>query len=344
MRIDSASPETARAIGRLVDRLESAGARFHPGLRITCVDGEISVSATSASDPWLMRIPLATLVPVDDITWADAPPLRIIDVSGLTPLQRELLDACVDVLREAGTWERFRATHPRATITDPIAIDLIRALHPTFSASDSAAAMLKSRTIHMTLDDGDPDSYLMPGLDLVNHHPRADAYITEDGFLSIETMQTSPDGECFVSYGSTRDVLGIALAYGYIDPNITRVNALSGQQSLPHRLTLTVKRASRHSVEREDDALTITGAAWDAADPSVERTTIIEPIEQFLVEHGTPPMGARHIARQTSRRIASNDDLRLRASSAHLEAFAGTELVCAAIDEQRTRLTNAVSA
>ena len=103
-------------------------------------------------------------------------------------------------------------------------------------------------------------------------------------------------------------------------------------------MTLTLKRASRHSVDRKDDALTITGAAWDAADPSVERSTIIAPIEQFLVEHGTPPMGARHIARQTSRRIASNDDERLRASSAHLEAFSGTDLVRAAIEQQRRLL------
>lgn len=339
VRIETDSAELTRALTRLEDLMVDAGATFHPGLRIVETDGELSAWA-DGDDPWLMRIPLSTLVPVDDITWSDEPPLRIIAAPhSLTPLQVEVLQACTDVMAAAGTWEHFLATHPRATITDPDAIAVIQSLHPAFSPATSAAAMLKTRTIRMSLGGAEPISYLMPMLDLVNHHPAAPAYAHEDGYLSISTWRAADRGECFVSYGSNRDVLGIALAYGYVDRSITRVNALPGEYALTGGGTLRLVRASRPEVTHEPGSLTIIGAAWGTADAGVvRRNTLLEPIERHLRDRGLTPMKARHHARVLEHRIRESDGARMRRAQALLIAHSGTSIVLESLRIQHESL------
>jgi hypothetical protein len=240
------------------------------------------------------------------------------------------------------TWEHFRATHPRATITDPEAIAMIQSLHPAFSPATDAAAMIKTRTIKMSMEDAEPQSYLMPLLDLVNHHPAAPAYTWDDGFLCIPTWRADPGGECFVSYGSIRDVLGMALAYGYVDENITRANALPGEYSIPGGGTLRLMRASRptstNGHAHDQNALTIIGAAWDVSDPAVQRQTLLEPIERHLREGGVAAIQARHQARVLARRIWVSDDLRLRHALAALADLSGCHLVSRAIQLQLQNL------
>ena len=340
--VDTESAGVREAVQALFALLLDAGAWVNPHLRIVERAGQISVWS-EADDPWLMRIPRQTLVPVTDINWPDEPPLRVEGApSSLTAQQRDVLDACVDVMAANHTWEHFRATHPRATITDPEAIAMIQSLHPAFSPATDAAAMIKTRTIKMSMDDAEPQSYLMPLLDLVNHHPRAPAYTWDDGFLCIPTWRTVPGGECFVSYGSIRDVLGMALAYGYVDENITRANALPGEYSIPGGGTLRLMRASRptstNGHAHDQDFLTIIGAAWDESDPAVQRQTLLEPIERHLRDGGVAAMQARHQARVLARRIWASNDLRLRHALAALEDLSGCDLVSRAIQLQLQHL------
>lgn len=336
--VDTESAEVRETVQALFALLLDAGAWVNPHLRIVERAGQISVWS-EADDPWLMRIPKHTLVPVTDINWSGEPPLRVEGTpSSLSAIQQDVLNACVDAMAAHHTWEHFRATHPRATITDPEAIAMIQSLHPAFSPATDAPAMLKTRTIKMSMDDAEPQSYLMPLLDLVNHHPAAPAYTWDDGFLCIPTWRADPGGECFVSYGSTRDVLGMALAYGYVDENITRANALPGEYSIPGGGTLRLRRAShptstngQDALTNEPDALTIIGAAWDTSDPGVQRQTLLEPIERHLRDRGMPAMRARHQARVLARRIWASDDLRLRQALAALEDLSDCDLVRRAI-------------
>lgn len=327
VHVESGRANVRSAVRSLVDLMMDAGATLHTGLRIVEVDGRFSVWA-DGDDPWLMRVPLTSLVPIGDVTWSEEPPLRVTSIpQHFTPLQCAVLEACAAVMAAAGTWEHFRATHPRATIADPEAIEVIRSLHPAFSPASDAAAMLKTRTIKLALDGGEPTSYLMPMLDLVNHHPKAPAYPRDGDFLGISTWRATPGDECFVSYGFTRDVLGIALAYGYVDANITRANALPGDYALPGGDTLRLVRASRPESESEPDALAITGAAWDASDPSVQRLTLLQPIERHLRDRGKPAMQARHQARVLAHRIRQSDESRVRLATERLDASPGCSLV-----------------
>lgn len=337
--VDTESAEVRETVQALFALLLDAGAWVNPHLRIVERAGQISVWS-EADDPWLMRIPKHTLVPVTDINWSGEPPLRVEGTpSSLSATQQDVLNACVDAMAAHHTWEHFRATHPRATVTDPEAIAMIQSLHPAFSPATDAPAMLKTRTIKMSMDDAEPQSYLMPLLDLVNHHPAAPVYTWDDGFLCIPTWRADPGGECFVSYGSTRDVLGMALAYGYVDENITRANALPGEYSIPGGGTLKLMRASHptstnghaHENAHNQNALTIIGAAWDTSDPGVQRQTLLEPIERHLRDRGMPAMRARHQARVLVRTVRHSNATRLSNSFSIFNDDARSDLVRRAI-------------
>jgi hypothetical protein len=134
----------------------------------------------------------------------------------------------------------------------------------------------------------------------------------------------------------------MALAYGYVDENITRANALPGEYSIPGGGTLRLMRAARptstNGHAHDQNALTIIGAAWDVSDPAVQRQTLLEPIERHLRDHGMPAMQARHQARVLARRIWASDDLSLRQSLAALADLSGCDLVSRAIQLQLQHL------
>ena len=130
--VETTHADLRLALLGLVELLLDAGAWVHPQLRIVERERQISVW-TDGDDPWLMRIPRDSLVPVANVAWSEKPPLQSTAVpNSFTPLQRAVLEACTAVMVAAGTWEHFHATHPRATITDPNAIEMIRSLHPPF--------------------------------------------------------------------------------------------------------------------------------------------------------------------------------------------------------------------
>jgi hypothetical protein len=58
---------------------------------------------------------------------------------------------------------------------------------------------------------------LMPLIDMLNHHPQGAPFQVDDSRLSVRVAQPTGDGECFAAYGGRRDVLDLALHYGYLD-------------------------------------------------------------------------------------------------------------------------------
>lgn len=338
MRVEAESTAVASTLEVLFDVLRGAGAEMHPGIRIRHADGQLGVWA-DGDDPWLIRIPTSTLVPISGLTWADDLPLRLTSPpQDLTDLQRSVLHACIDVMVAAGTWEHVRATHPRATITDEESVEILRSLHPAFTPSRSADAMLRTRTIRIAIGEDEPSSFLMPMLDFVNHHPDAPAYASSAGWLSIPTWRAQADGQCLVSYGSTRDALGIALAYGYVDAAITRVIALPGTYELPRGNVLRLKRASRHRIDKDPRELVIEGAAFDARDPRLHAHTLIDPITAFLTARGLSALSAKHAARVVTKRIADEDAKRLSTAATALRDRAEGGCAVHAIDRQLANL------
>jgi hypothetical protein len=56
----------------------------------------------------------------------------------------------------------------------------------------------------------------MPLIDLLNHHHRGAPFRISDGAMRIQADQAG-SSECFAHYGHRRDVLDLALHYGYCD-------------------------------------------------------------------------------------------------------------------------------
>jgi hypothetical protein len=59
--------------------------------------------------------------------------------------------------------------------------------------------------------------FLMPLVDLLNHHPDGAGFLSDASAINVAVAQPGTDGECFACYGGHRDVLDLALLYGYVD-------------------------------------------------------------------------------------------------------------------------------
>lgn len=86
---------------------------------------------------------------------------------------------------------------------------------------DATPAMVTDADLaHSTAGRSNPPRkthVLMPLIDMLNHHPRGAPFQLDDSRLSVRVAQPTGDGECFAAYGGRRDVLDLALHYGYLD-------------------------------------------------------------------------------------------------------------------------------
>lgn len=86
---------------------------------------------------------------------------------------------------------------------------------------DATPAMVTDADLaHSTAGRSNPPrktQVLMPLIDMLNHHPRGAPFQLDDSRLSVRVAQPIGDGECFAAYGGRRDVLDLALHYGYLD-------------------------------------------------------------------------------------------------------------------------------
>lgn len=148
--VDTESTEVHEAVQALFALLLDAGAWVNPHLRIVERAGQISVWS-EADDPWLMRIPKHTIVPVADINWPNEPPLRIEGLpSSLSSIQQEVLNACVDVMAAHHTWEHRLTTDLRAA-AESAAIRVALGLAPEV---DGAFGILAHRMIRASVQVG----------------------------------------------------------------------------------------------------------------------------------------------------------------------------------------------
>ncbi len=204
----------------LVNTVLQAGGQIHPGIRFLASDGKLSVHCQPELGPGeqpLLRLPRELLVPIDGIEWTDREDtlLALSSLEHLTPVQRDLLDLHLALYNAAGKLP-WTVRHLPALVVPSHAplISALQAIRPNFGKSrpQAASAFLQTRVFKL-----DESRVLMPLIDLLNHHPRGAAYQTDATAMTVLVAQPLGVGECFARYGGRRDVLDLALHYGYAD-------------------------------------------------------------------------------------------------------------------------------
>lgn len=222
VRADSAA--VASVLGAIRGRLLREGTRLHPGMTLAERHKQLTVYCdASAGSPGelLFFLPRELLVPIDGARWSPrtdrlellAPP------PGLDAVQQELLDLHIELFNACGKLEDWHDRHPRRAVWDHAVVrDAIEAIRPGASDQPPCAAegFLAERSFGLRPGGSRRVEVLMPLIDLLNHHFLGSPYFVDDTAMTICIAQPH-DAECFAHYGGRRDVLELALRYGYLD-------------------------------------------------------------------------------------------------------------------------------
>ena len=219
-KVNADIPVLGRLLQVMMDLVMAHGGQVHPGVRLVARDGQLAVHCNrSMCDDGLplFRLPRELLIPVDSIQWSSHDD-RLQATSGLEPLtavQRELLAVHVD-LYNASNKLPWAAKHlPVVALRSHVPlVDAIQAIRPGFGREAHEAAWTFIRTRVFNLDG---KRVLMPLMDLLNHHPKGGRFQVDASSMTMAVAQTGDDDECFAAYGGRRDVLDMALHYGYAD-------------------------------------------------------------------------------------------------------------------------------
>jgi hypothetical protein len=219
-KVNADIPVLGRLLQVMMDLVMAHGGQVHPGVRLVARDGQLAVHCNRSmcdDDLPLFRLPRELLVPVDPIQWASRDDrLQAIEgLESLTAVQRELLGMHVD-LYNASDKLPWAAKHlPVVALRShaPL-VDAIQAIRPGFgrNPSQTALAFLGTRVFNL-----EGRWVLMPLMDLLNHHPKGGRFQVDASSMTMGVVQPGEGDECFASYGGRRDVLDMALHYGYAD-------------------------------------------------------------------------------------------------------------------------------
>lgn len=229
MHIDSRNPIIVNILQNICKIVQHNGGRFHPNMQIRHEGERLWISCDREDDnAELMLIPDALFIPVTQLAWRErnGTLAYIGNVSSLSPVQQLLLDAMVELYNETGKLERVGNLLPTHLLhSDSAVLRWLQTARPEFMLPEDNPAYLfiETRLNEKNKWDGGDDQtgYLMPIIDMLNHHPDAEPYHRNksgDWWLPASQPIKGSD-ECFLRYGKL-DRLSMAIWHGYCDSNI----------------------------------------------------------------------------------------------------------------------------
>ena len=172
----------------------------------------------------LLRIPQALFIPVSKLEWSDAGGVLTYagDTSALSAVHRRILDAMVRLYNATDKINRVAVRFPDTLLrTDPELLALLREARPNteLSAKSPAEQFICTRLSSQNNEDSEETSdYLMPLIDMLNHHPYGPKYgrnEAKDWLIPVQHPVAGSE-QCFVRY-QKGDSLANAMWHGYFE-------------------------------------------------------------------------------------------------------------------------------
>jgi hypothetical protein len=201
------------------------GAHWQPELQVEVRQGSLRLLAPPGTSGELITMPTALLVPIAGARWAESTEeLQLLEPPALaSAVQKDLLQLHIALYNATGKLRWWSQQHPARLVEASAAIaDVVASLKPANRQEpkerSAAEGFLATRSFGWkpSPDQEDHVPVLMPLIDLLNHHHRGAPFRISDGAMRIQADQAG-SSECFAHYGHRRDVLDLALHYGYCD-------------------------------------------------------------------------------------------------------------------------------
>jgi hypothetical protein len=201
------------------------GGEIHTGLTINHKAERLWLScAAEFTGETLLRIPNALFIPVSHLAWnGDDDVLAYSgDTSILSSPQRIMLDAIVELYNATDKINRVAANFPDSLFRNDTALHtLILKARPKQLLSDKNLAEQFINTRLSTQNNEDSEEtidYIMPLIDMLNHHPFGPKYgrnVAKDWVIPVQHPNANSE-ECFVRY-QKGDSFANALWHGYFE-------------------------------------------------------------------------------------------------------------------------------
>ncbi len=224
LSINSDHSEAAALLQELAQVCAAHGAQWHPELKAELHEGSMRLLAPPGSSGELISMPTELLVPIKGARWSSSDHVLILEQppAELSSLQQELLNLHIALYNATGKLTWFSESHPARLVERSTAVaEALAHVKPAHGQQQPkrsrAAGFLATRSFsYRASADQSPTPVLLPLIDLLNHHPQGSPFRIRDGAMRMQVAQTS-GSECFAHYGQRRDVLDLALHYGYSD-------------------------------------------------------------------------------------------------------------------------------
>lgn len=219
--IEAQDATVADLIAEMLQLIRDAGGWINPDTRLVEDSGELSVHCTAADGEPLMSIPRTIMVRVSSVDWAvrDSS-LEIVGMpDDMAGVERESAILMTELHNRCGKPGNLAASHPSlAADLDPSMVVAIRSLRPRFRQMENDVADVLWATRRFREPDG-PGSVCAPVVDFLNHSTAGAPITWTKDSLSVEVR--SSGGQSWLNYGSWRDPIEMALAYGFADASAT---------------------------------------------------------------------------------------------------------------------------
>lgn len=292
--------------------MQAAGGYIHPQLVVHHAGESLWLSlprsANSGRDaPPLLEIPRAVHVPVDRADWPhDASVLRYDgDFAGMTASQARILGAMVDLFNACDKVRQVGRSYPAAALArDPQLLALVEEARPGWGAEPAgspAALVLQSRLLREpTAGDGDRREFLVPLIDLMNHHPYGSRYEFLAESWLVRAHHPTPSDQVFVRYNRL-DALAVALHLGYFEGATRFVSAVATRVEVADFGSVEVagvdvrrSRIPAPGVERVADGIRLTGV--ELAQQSLGKLRVLLSMPVRSLQPGLSAAQAQQIA------------------------------------------------
>lgn len=234
MHISTKNSEIKASLERIESAVLKHGGYAHPEMTIHESKNNIWISCTEAAESeTLLSIPIALFIPVTQLNWQFSNgALHYFDhSSSLTEVQRQLLDDMVHIYNLTDKV----STHQTNALSWYLAnnADYLRWFREAWTdyvlpKPDPAMDFLATRWVRLTRDAKLQSNikYLMPFIDLMNHHPNGPKIQHQGLNRQLTTFVTDKKiGECSWCYNGS-DSLSLTYQHGYLDTNTSYVASL----------------------------------------------------------------------------------------------------------------------
>ena len=352
LSINSDHSEAAALLQELAQECEAHGAQWHPELKAELREGSMRLLAPHGSSGELINMPTQLLVPIKGARWSSSDHDLILEQppAELSSLQLELLNLHIALYNATGKLTWFSESHPtRLVEASPAVAAAVARVKPAHGQQQPkrsrAEGFLATRSFgYRASPDQSSTPVLMPLIDLLNHHPQGSPYRIRDGAMRVMVAQTG-SSECFAHYGHRRDVLDLALHYGYSDLNTPFAHSAPmdihvdgiGMISVQHQ----GQRAPIHPmdpprVQITSDGIKISHLCCNLKHPQRATTMLRLALQGTLQKRGHSPVAASGLADRGLQAVAVENLRRLRQLQQIIskETHPGADILTSAIARQ----------